>query len=111
MTKKEQYDGVTNSNHRECTGCRSGRLGDGGDRAGVGGCRGGLGVAAAPLSARPALVGEAVIAFFGEDEMIEKRNAEQFSGLTQPLGQDAIFRARRDVPRGMIMGTCDVKSR
>jgi hypothetical protein len=43
--------------------------------------------------------------------MIEKRNAEQFSGLTQPLGQDAIFRARRDVPRGMIMGTCDVKSR
>ena len=43
--------------------------------------------------------------------MVEKRNAEQFSGLTQPLGQDSIFWARRDVPRGMIMRACDVKSR
>ena len=43
--------------------------------------------------------------------MIEESNPEQFTGLAQPLRQDAIFWARRDVPRGMIMGTCDVKSR
>jgi hypothetical protein len=64
-----------------------------------------LGVAAAALSAGPALVGEAVVALFGEDEMIEQGNAEQFSRLAQPFGQDAIFGARRDVTRGVIVGT------
>jgi hypothetical protein len=52
---------------------------------------GGLGVAAAALSAGPALVGEAVVAFFGENEMIEERNPEQFASFAQSFGQDAIF--------------------
>jgi hypothetical protein len=60
---------------------RPGRLGDGGDRARVRGRRSGLGVAAAALSAGPALVGKAVVAVFGEDEMIQQRNAEQISQL------------------------------
>jgi hypothetical protein len=77
----------------------------------LGGRRGGLGVAAAALSAGPALVGEAVVAFFGEDEMVQQRNAEQISRLAQPFGQDAIFWARRDIAGGVIVGTCDVKSR
>jgi hypothetical protein len=37
------------------------------------------------------LVGEAVVAFFGENQMIEERNPEEFAGLAQPFGQDAIF--------------------
>ena len=37
--------------------------------------------------------------------MIEKRNAEQFSGLTQPLGQDSIFGTGRDIARRVIMRT------
>jgi hypothetical protein len=64
---------------------RPGRLGNGGDRARVGGRRGGLGVAAAALSAGPALVGEAVVALFGEDEMIEERNAEQITASRSRL--------------------------
>ena len=76
MAKEFQHDGATDSNHWQCAGCRSGRLGDGGDWTRPGGRRRGLGVAAAPLSAGPALVSEAVVAFFGENEMIEKRNAE-----------------------------------
>ena len=43
--------------------------------------------------------------------MIEKRNPEEFAGFTQTFGQDAIFRAGCDIARGMVMGTCDVKSR
>jgi hypothetical protein len=35
-----------------------------------------LGVAAAALSAGPAVVGEAVVALSGEYEMIQQRNAE-----------------------------------
>jgi hypothetical protein len=86
-------------------GCRPGRLGDGGDWARAGGRRGGLGVAAAALSAGPALVGEAVVAFFGQNEMIEEGDAEEFTGLAQPFGQDAIFGTGRDVARRMIMRT------
>ena len=111
MAKEFQHDGATDSNHWQCAGCRSGRLGDGGDRAGVGGRWGRLGVAAAPLSAGPALVREAVIALFGQNQMIEEGDAEQFTGLAEPLSQDAIFGTGRDVTRRMIMRTCDVKSR
>ena len=105
MAKEFQHDGATNSNHWQCAGGRSGRLGHGGNRAGVGGRRGGLGVAAAALSAGPALVGKAVVTLLSEDEMIEKRNAEEFTRLTEPLGQDAVFGTRRDVTGGVIVGT------
>ena len=111
MAKEFQHDGATNSNHWQCAGCRSGRLGDGGDRAGVGGRRGGLGVAAAPLSAGPALIGKAVIPLLGQNQMVEEGDAEQFTGLAEPLGQDAVFGTRSDVSGRMIMRTCDVKSR
>jgi hypothetical protein len=69
----------------------------------LGGRRGGLGVAAAALSAGPALVGEAVVAFFGEDEMVQQRNAKQISRLAEPFGQDAIFWAGCDITRGMVV--------
>ncbi len=43
--------------------------------------------------------------------MIQQRNAEQIGRLAQPLGEDAIFWARRNIAGGVIMGTCDVTSR
>ena len=55
--------------------------------------------------AGPALVREAVVALFGEDEMVQQRNAEQIGRLAQPFGEDAIFGARRDVTGGVIVGT------
>ncbi len=35
-----------------------------------------LGIAAPLLGARPALVGEAVVPFVGQNQMVEERNAE-----------------------------------
>ncbi len=105
MTRERDYDGATNSNDRQCLGHRPGRLGDSGNWSRAGGRRGGLGVAAVALSAGPALVGEAVVVFFGEDEMVEESNPKEVAGLAQSFGQDAIFGTGRDVPGRMIMGT------
>jgi hypothetical protein len=58
----------------------------------------------------PALIGKAIVALLTEDEMIQERDAQQFPGFAQPLGQDAIFLTWCTVSRGMIMGACDVKS-
>src|SRR5690606_7017878 len=99
MTKERKHDGVTDSNDRQCASYRLSRLGDGRDRARTGGRRGRLGIAAASLSAGPALVGEAVVAFFGENQMIEEGDAEEVASFTQPFGQDAIFWARSNVSR------------
>ena len=44
-----------------------------------------LGVAAAPLGARPALVGETIVALVGKNQMIQQRNAEQVCRLAQAL--------------------------
>ena len=57
------------------------------------------------LGARPALVGEAIVSFVGKDEMIEQGNAEEVASVAQAFGEHAIFRARRDVARGMIVST------
>ena len=105
MAKEREHDRATNPNDRQCVGDRPGRLGDGRDRARTRGRRRSLGVAALALSARPALVGEAVVVFFGEDEMVKESNPEEVAGLAQSFGQDAIFGTGRDVPGRMIMGT------
>ena len=57
------------------------------------------------------MVSKAVVAFLSENQMIEERNPKEFAGLAQPLGQDAIFGTGRAIARGVIVGTCDVKSR
>ena len=57
------------------------------------------------LGARPALVGEAIVSFVGKDEMIEQGNAKEVASVTQPFGQGAIFRARGDIARRMVVGT------
>ena len=57
----------------------------------------------------PAVIGEAIVAIFPEDEMIQERDPQQFSGLPQALSQDPIFLTWRRVSRGMIM-LCDVAS-
>ena len=57
------------------------------------------------------MVSKAVVAFLSENQMIEERNPNEFAGLTQLLGQDAIFGTGRAIARGVIVGTCDVKSR
>ena len=105
MTKEKEHDGFADSNHRQCIGYRPSCLGNGRDRACAGGGWRRLGVAAPALSAGPALVSEAVVALFGQNQMIEEGDAEQFTGLAQPFGQDAVFGARRDVTGGVIVGT------
>ena len=55
-------------------------------------------------SAGPALIGEAVRTL-SEDEMVEECDAQQLSGVSQPLRQGEIFPARSHVSGRMIMGT------
>jgi hypothetical protein len=46
-----------------------------------------------PLCAGPSLIGEAIVALVGEDEMIQECDAEQVGPLPKPAGEDAILLA------------------
>ena len=63
------------------------------------------------LCTRPPLIGEAVVVLVGEDEMVEQSDAEQVGALLESAGEHAIFLAWGDITRGVIVGTCDMKSR
>ena len=47
----------------------------------------------------------------GEDEMVEQSDAEQIGALLESVGEHTIFLAGCHIARGVIVGTCDVKSR
>ena len=58
------------------------------------------------LRTGPALIGEAIVALVGEDEMIQEGNAEQLSALPESASEDAILLAgRRIATRRVIMRT------
>ena len=69
-------------------------------------------VGVSPSLTGPALIGEAIVALVGEDEMIQEHDAEQLGSLPEPAGEHAILVAGRGIAVGrVIVGTCDVKSR
>jgi hypothetical protein len=43
--------------------------------------------------------------------MVQERDAEQVGTLLEPAGEHAILLAGSEIAGGVIMGTCDVKSR
>ena len=68
-------------------------------------------VGVSPSLTRPALIGEAVAVLISEDEMVEQSDAEQVGALLEPAGEHTILLAGRNIARGVIVRTCDVKSR
>ena len=68
-------------------------------------------VGVSPSRTRPALISKAVAVLVGEDEMVEQSDAEQIGALLEPVGEHTILFAGCHITRGVIVGTCDVKSR
>ena len=103
--KERMYDCATNSDHRPSARHRPGRVGDGGYWHRTRSGRRRVGIAADPLSSRPALIREAVIVVIGQNQMVEERNAEQFARVAQALREHMIFWTRSRIARGVIMRT------
>ena len=58
-----------------------------------------------PSLTGPALIGEAIVAFVSEDEMVQQSDAEQVGALLESAGEHAIFLAWGDIARGVVVGT------
>ena len=65
-------------------------------------------VGVSPSLTGPALIGEAVAALVGENEMVEQADAEQVSTLLEPAGEDTILFAGRHIAE---RGDCGHRSR
>ena len=57
------------------------------------------------------MIGKAVAACIREDQMVEQGDTEQVCTLPESVGEHAILKAGCHIARGVIVGTCDVKSR
>jgi hypothetical protein len=57
------------------------------------------------------VIGKAVAACVGEDKMIEQGDTEKVRALLQPDRKLTIFLAGCGIIGGVIVRTCDVKSR
>jgi hypothetical protein len=55
------------------------------------------------------VIGEAVVALVGEDEMVQHDDAEQFRSLPESVGEHTIFLAWGDITRGVLV-LCDVSN-
>ena len=51
----------------------------------------------------PSVIGKTVITRFSQYEMIQERNAQEFSAVTQSLREDSIFWARSRITGWVIM--------
>ena len=66
-------------------------------------------VGVSPSLTGPALVGKAVAALVGVDEMVEQSDAEQIGALLEPVGEHTILFAGCHITRGVIV-LCDVSN-
>jgi len=62
-----------------------------------------------PYWLQPSFIGKGHMPVIAHDDVIQHPNAEEVSGLHEPLGEGAVFLARGRVPTWMVV-LCDVSN-